>query len=191
MTLDKKTVSLLQTELTRLADITAKIMEYEHMSLDIIGEAMVERFQYKKILSDMHDEYLPQLQKTNQHIVLNLVGESMTRMDKDMCIQVVHNIFSNFIKYAGIGSTLYCQYEKDESFYILRFSDDGVGIPPGEIALVKEKFYRVDKWRTRDDTLSMGIGLSIIERIAKIHGGTFEIKNNTPKGVIVEIRIKR
>ena len=63
MTLDKKTVSLLQTELTRLAAITGKIMEYENLAHDIIRETRVERFSVRKILSDIRAEYVPQLQK--------------------------------------------------------------------------------------------------------------------------------
>lgn len=191
MTLDGKTVSLLKTELTRLADITAKIMEYENLAHDIIRETNVEKFSMRKVLQDIREEYLPQLQKTGQDILFDLPGDTMIRMDKDMCIQMIHNIFSNFIKYAGANSQLLCHYEKNSQYYFFSFRDNWVGIPIDEIGLVKEKFYRVDKGRTRDDTLSMGIGLSIIERIARIHGGSLEISNNTPSGVIVAVRIKR
>jgi signal transduction histidine kinase len=191
MTLDNKTVSLLQTELARLANITARIMEYENLAHDIIREAHVERFSVKKILSDIRDEYIPQLRKWEQEIVFDLPNDTMTRMDGDMFIQIVHNIFSNFIKYAWTGTTLRCKYEKTRKFYIFTFSDDWYGIPEDEINLVKEKFYRVDKWRTRDDSMSMGIWLSIIERIARLHGGWLEIRGNSPKWVIVEIQIER
>lgn len=100
MNLDSKTVSLLQTELARLADITARIMEYENLAHDIIREAHVERFSVKKILSDIRDEYVPQLRKLDQDIIFDLPNDTMTRMDRDMFVQIVHNIFSNFIKYA-------------------------------------------------------------------------------------------
>ncbi len=191
MKLDNKTVSLLQTELSRLADITARIMEYENLAHDIIREAHVERFSVRKALTDIREEYLPQLQKSGQEIELLLPNDTMTRMDPDMFIQVVHNVFSNFIKYAGDGSRLTCKYEKAWESYIFTFADNGSGIPADEINLVKEKFYRVDKWRTRDEKMSMGIWLSIVERIARLHGGGLEIRKNEPTGVIVEIRIRR
>lgn len=63
----------------------------------------------------------------------------------------------------------------------IEFSDDGIGIPENEISLVKEKFYRIDKSRTRDSNMSMGIGLSIIDHIVRIHDGSLEIVNNTQK----------
>lgn len=124
MTLDGKTVSLLKTELTRLADITAKIMEYENLAHDIIRETNVEKFSMRKVLQDIREEYLPQLQKTGQDILFDLPGDTMIRMDKDMCIQMIHNIFSNFIKYAGANSQLLCHYEKNSQYYFFSFRDN-------------------------------------------------------------------
>jgi len=80
---------------------------------------------------------------------------------------------------------------KNKESYLFSFADNGIGIPENEIEFVKEKFYRIDKSRTRDTDMSMGIGLSIVDRIAKLHGGTLEIAKNTPEGVIVKIKIKR
>jgi signal transduction histidine kinase len=90
-------------------------------------------------------------------------------MDESMYIQIVHNIFSNFIKYAGIDTHLICTYKKNEESIELGFHDDGIGIPQSDIGFVKEKFYRVDTARNRDNH-SMGIGLSIVEHIMRIHG---------------------
>ena len=93
----------------------------------------------------------------------------MTRIDESMFTQIVHNIFSNFIKYSGLNTTLICRYEKNDTNVILSFTDDGVVISESDLPYVKEKFYRVDTGRTRTDK-SMGIGLSIIEHIMRVHG---------------------
>lgn len=98
----------------------------------------------------------------------HLPTNTMTRMDKNMCIQILHNIFSNFLKYAGEKTTLRCLYEKEDDGYVLMFVDDGKGIATSELPYVKEKFYRSDKSRTQKDG-SMGIGLSVIDQIAKLH----------------------
>lgn len=98
-----------------------------------------------------------------------------------MFIQILHNVFSNFIKYAGHGTQLTCTYIRTKNAIQITFHDDGIGIPESEISLVREKFYRIDKSRTRDTNMSMGIGLSIIDHIVRIHDGSLEIKNNTPK----------
>ncbi len=95
-----------------------------------------------------------------------------------MFIQILHNVFSNFIKYAGNNTILICKYIRTKDYIQIIFNDNGIGIPESEISLVREKFYRIDKSRTRDKNMSMGIGLSIIDHIARIHDGSLDIKNN-------------
>lgn len=68
MTLDTKTIPLLQNELTRLTTITEKIMEYEHLTHHYTDDIHVERFAVKKQLEIIAHEYLPQLEKSNQKI---------------------------------------------------------------------------------------------------------------------------
>ncbi len=186
--LDTRTIWLLQSELARLTEITGQVMEYESMMRETYTTIDVERFSLKHVLEDLVASYLPQLQKNEQSISLHFGRESMIRMDRNMCIQIVHNIFSNFIKYAWMGSHLLCSFERTENSYILTFADDGIGIPDSEIDYVKEKFYRVDKGRNQEDK-SMGIGLSIIDRIAHLHRGSLRVEKNHPSGVkfIVEM----
>ncbi len=80
-----------------------------------------------------------------------------------------------------MNTTLQCEYIRNKDTVSIKFSDNGIGIPEDEINLVKEKFYRVDKSRTRDSMMSMGIGLSIIDHIVRIHDGNLDISNNFPK----------
>lgn len=112
-------------------------------------------------------------------------------MDKSMFIQILHNIFSNFIKYAGTKTQLTCSYVRTKESIEISFHDNGIGIPESEISLVREKFYRIDKSRTRDKNMSMGIGLSIIDHIVRIHDGSLSIRNNTPRGLSLVIILPR
>jgi signal transduction histidine kinase len=190
MKINNDTLPLLQHELTRLTTITGKILDFEVLTHDIFEKVTVERFSLKKITEKIILEYLPQFQKKKQSVKLELPHDTMIHMDQGMYIQILHNIFSNFIKYAGRETELLVSLIKSEKEYVLTFSDNGVGIPDEELAFVKEKFYRVDKARTGSDK-SMGIGLSIIDRIARLHRGSLSIEKNLPHGVIVRIRIAR
>lgn len=156
MTLDTATVDLLQSELERLTQITGRIMDYESLTHDVFDQVKVERFSLRKITEDIILEYAPQLTKNHQKTIIRFPTDTMTSMDKGMYIQILHNIISNFIKYAGEEATLTFVYEKKEKEYTITFSDDGVGIPDDELVFVKEKFYRVNKARTGSDK-SMGI----------------------------------
>lgn len=80
--LNSKTIPLIQSELSRLAQTTEKIMEYESLAQSILSDAHVERFQAKKLLSEIIATYKPQLAKNNQQIILDMGTDSMTLMDK-------------------------------------------------------------------------------------------------------------
>lgn len=165
-------------------------MDFESLTHDIFDQVKVERFSIRKITEEIMQEYIPQLQKKDQSIELRLPSDSMTSMDKNMYIQILHNMFSNFIKYAGESTLLQIQYEKKDKEYIIQFSDNGKWIPDSELEFVKEKFYRVDKARTGSDK-SMGIGLSIVDRIARLHRGSLSVEKNKPKWVRFIVKIGR
>lgn len=190
MTLDKETLPLLQNELLRLTNITGKIMDFESLTHDIFDSVKVENFSLRRITEEIIQEYMPQVQKKQQSIVLKFVGEGMMSMDKNMYIQILHNIFSNFIKYAWDNTILHIGFQKKEKEYIVDFSDNGNWIPDGELLFVKEKFYRVDKARTWTDK-SMWIGLSIVDHIARLHRGSLSVEKNHPKGVKFIVKIGR
>jgi two-component system, OmpR family, sensor histidine kinase BaeS len=157
MSLDTKTVPLLQTELTRLTSITEQIMEYESLTHHVSDDVRVERFDIYSIIDEIIYEYSPQLDRIGQKILFHGNIGSYIRMDKNMFIQILHNIFSNSIKYAGMHTTLDIRYTRQKDATRIEFSDNGIGIPTDEVSLVREKFYRVDKSRTRDSKMSMGI----------------------------------
>jgi signal transduction histidine kinase len=72
----------------------------------------------------------------------------MLSFDEGKFIQLLHNIFSNFVKYAGHNKTLTIQsIEKDEDIHII-FQDNGNGVQKKEVAFIREKFYQVDKSRS-------------------------------------------
>ncbi len=192
MRMDEKLTPLLGKELTRLTDITGQIMAYESLTHNTFQDIRVERFLVPPLIEDIITEYSPQLLKTNQKIVNAVPSHFNMSMDERMFTQILHNIFSNFIKYAGANTTLRISIDRASDYYLLTFADDGAWVPVEEIAFVKEKFYRVDKGRNQQENLgSMGIGLSIIETIARLHHGSCTIESGEKSGFTVRIKIKR
>ncbi len=168
-------------------------MEYEHLTHDIFSDVKVERFDVKNMITQLIEEYRPQLLKTKQSINIKIIdAKFLISMDKSMCIQMLHNIFSNFIKYAGESTILNINIIRWDDMYVFTFEDDGIGVPTEELAFVKEKFYRVDKWRNQSKNIwSMGIGLSIIDTIARLHHGSCIIEKWDKWGFKVKVMIKR
>ena len=84
----------------------------------------------------------------------------------------------NAIAYAGTGVTVTINsFREDEKFYYFSFSDTGVGVPEEHLNRLFERFYRVDKGRSRK-LGGTGLGLAIVKNAALSPGGTIFAKNN-------------
>ena len=107
----------------------------------------------------------------------NLVVEG----NSSLLYSIFRNLTDNAIAYAGTGVTirLTC-FREDDTKYYFSFSDTGVGVPPEHLNRLFERFYRVDKGRSRKMG-GTGLGLAIVKNAVLLHGGTIFAKNN-PKG---------
>ena len=99
-------------------------MDYESLTHDVFDGVQVERFSIKRVTEDIVSEYRPQLLRLGQEIEFHFPTDTMTSMDKNMYIQILHNIISNFIKYSGEKTVLSISYKKDVKEYIFEFSDN-------------------------------------------------------------------
>lgn len=102
--------------------------------------------------------------------------------------QVVINIISNAIKYTPENGSVDIQVIERDETAVLRIKDDGIGIPSEDVLNIFERFYRVDKARTRNMG-GTGLGLSIAKEIVNGHDGTIEIESEFGKGTVVNICI--
>lgn len=106
--------------------------------------------------------------------------------DPDMLAQVMINLMDNAIKYtpAGGSVTVGACLEGDE--IRIDVADTGVGIPADSLPRIFERFYRVDKARSRE-LGGMGLGLAIVKHIIIGHGGSVEVKSNAGKGTVFSL----
>ncbi len=104
---------------------------------------------------------------------------------------IFRNLFDNSIAYAGenIQISLNC-YKEDNKFYYFNFSDNGVGIEEKHINRIFERFYRVDKGRSRK-LGGTGLGLSIVKNAVLFHKGQISAKNLQGKGVSFLFTLKK
>lgn len=140
-----------------------------------------EKFDIVPIFEEIILEYSPKMAHSGQKILKNFSKNEYIFAHPASFSQILHNIFSNFCKYAGKNTTLNCSIIREKNMTILTFADDGVGMKCEEIPLAKEKFFRADTGRNQSGELSMGIGLSIVDRIMVAHNGFMEIAHNSPK----------
>lgn len=106
--------------------------------------------------------------------------------DWDRLEQLLFNILGNAIKYTPDYGKITVYVEKRESNACITVVDTGIGIPEKDLGRVFERFYRVDKARSRQMG-GTGLGLSIAKEIAESHGGTIEAKSEPNKGTEITL----
>ena len=115
---------------------------------------------------------------------------------EDLCIQVhstlfvqaLVNLLDNGIKYSGEGSSIQvCAYKKGEEI-VIEVKDKGIGIPTEHIDRIFERFYRVDRGRSREAG-GTGLGLSIVRHIALLHNGTVEAESHAGEGSVFRLKL--
>ena len=96
---------------------------------------------------------------------------------------IFRNLTDNAIAYAGTGISITARcFREDERFYYFSFSDTGIGVAPEHLSRLFERFYRVDKGRSRK-LGGTGLGLAIVKNAVILHGGTIFAKNNPGGGL--------
>ena len=105
---------------------------------------------------------------------------------EDDLYQITFNLAENGIKYNTPGGTLRISLHKEDDNAVLRFTDTGVGIPEDALGHIFERFYRVDKARSRKSGGS-GLGLSIVRSLVERNGGRINVESTVGKGTMFTV----
>ena len=131
-------------------------------------DRVVQMLQYNAAESDITIEKIYQVD--SQILIL-----------EDDLYQVIFNLVENGIKYNRNGGSLRITLSRDDDNAVISFADSGVGIPNESIEHIFERFYRVDKARSRS-TGGSGLGLSIVRNIVERNNGTITVSSQLNKG---------
>lgn len=108
--------------------------------------------------------------------------------DRDKLEQVLYNVISNAIKYTPNGGKITIKAGRLYSDFFVEVKDNGIGIPEKDLERIFERFYRVDKARSRE-LGGTGLGLSISKSIIDAHGGSIKVSSEAGKGTKVIISL--
>lgn len=114
-------------------------------------------------------------------VTLTAVDPVWVLGDSDRLKQLVLNLMTNAIKYTPRGGHVSFSLAHSENSAVIEVSDSGIGIPPEDIPFIFDRFYRVDKARSRG-LGGTGLGLSIVKWIAQVHGGDVSVTSDVGEG---------
>lgn len=132
---------------------------------------------------------------TSEHTLKTRLDSRIDRVTVDplKLTQVLNNLIDNALKYTPANSNIrieadLCASEQGEDGVEIRVADDGPGIPEVDLPHIFERFYRVEKGRSRERG-GTGLGLSIVKHIATLHGGRVQVDSTLGKGTTFRIWI--
>lgn len=126
-----------------------------------------------------------------KNLGLKLSGKStFIKANEDMIEELIYNLVDNAIKYTPSGGKVSLVIENVDDLDSIKVTDTGIGIPIDEQDRVFERFYTVDKSRSKNP-LSTGLGLSIVKHIVERHDGKIELKSSLGQGTEVIVKLKK
>lgn len=167
---------------------------------DLIDISMIESgemrmsyryFDINPYLEQIVNELKPMSIEKGIDLILHRSADDNLQLfgDKNKLRQVFVNLIQNAIKYTEKGSVeIYIEEEK--KFGLIRVKDTGIGIPEEDINRIFERFYRVDKARSRA-VGGTGLGLAIVKHIIEAHGSKIEVKSKLNEGSEFSFRLKK
>ncbi|MBS7298432.1 MAG: HAMP domain-containing protein [Eubacteriales bacterium] len=182
-------LGIIAQEADRMTRIVRDLLTLSRLDEKRSDPVPPEIIDVQAFVSDIVDRMSISAKQKNQSISykrMNPVGEFVTNRDK--LEQVIVNIISNAIKYTPDGGKIDVYTGKIYSDIYIKVTDSGIGIPKENLPRIFERFYRVDKARSRD-TGGTGLGLAISKQIIEEMGGRISIASEVNKGTEVTVTV--
>nr|WP_279326103.1 HAMP domain-containing sensor histidine kinase [Bacillus sp. FJAT-47783] len=175
---ESRRMSLLSKQLLTLASLDKEEHLLEKKTFDIAAQikqvVMMTEWQWRK-----------------KEIAIDLeLPKILIRADENLLHQVWMNLITNSIKFTNQGGTISIRVAQEDEQCIVEIKDTGIGISKEDLPNIFNRFYKVDKARTRKEGGS-GLGLAISKKIIDLHGGSIRAESELGKGTIFHVHLPR
>ena len=158
------------------------------VKMDKKAEMNVEPVNINALLELLLKRIKPLAVKRNIEVVFESFREVIAEVDEVKLSLAFSNLIENAIKYNNDGGSVYVSLNADHKFFYVKIQDNGVGIPEDCQTQVFERFYRVDKARSRE-TGGTGLGLAITRNAVLMHKGAIKLYSEPGEGTTFTVRI--
>jgi signal transduction histidine kinase len=150
----------------------------------------MERVDVSVLIADIIEETSFAMESRQMTIKNYLPQNIIIHGSSSLLYSIFRNLTDNSINYAGNGTTIEINATQQSDSWRFTFKDNGIGIPSEHQSRIFERFYRIDKGRSRDMG-GTGLGLSIVKNAVLLHGGNIEVSTPETGGLMFEFTLKR
>ncbi len=144
-------------------------------------DAIFDVVEMDRIVDSVIENFSPAAAERRMDIVKNCAAGISTRASAQLLEHALGNILDNAIKYSQEGSSIRVSCSRDGEGVVMEVRDEGIGIPASDLPRIFERFYRVDKARSREMG-GTGLGLAIAKHIVQAHGGRITVESEPGVG---------
>ena len=183
-----KFLSVIASEARRMAKLVTDLLTLSKNDSNK-SKVQLEAFDLGELVKKCQDKLAIEIKKKNHEVKCFVTADvPLVYADKDDIERVVLNILTNSIKYTKDGGEIkiYVGFVYNDAY--IKVFDNGIGIPEEDLNRIFERFYRVDKARSREMG-GTGLGLSIAKDLLDRNGGSIDIKSELGKGTEVVIKV--
>lgn len=168
-------------DLETISRLEAGVLKLNITTFNIV-KLIEEVYEMQQLLASERKMKLAFAQGVDRYIMVNA--------DREKIFQVIDNLVVNAIKYGRDKGTITCDITSIDDLYIIEIKDDGIGIEKEDLPRIFERFYRVDKSRSREQG-GTGLGLSIVKHIIEAHNQRITVKSERNIGTVFSFTLPR
>lgn len=176
------------SEAERLRRTTEKLLDLSRLDDDV--QIVPEPVDVKQVCADALASVMPIAEESGVKIKCDLKEGCVVMATVDDMFHIIFNLMENAVKYNVPGGSVFVTSDMDDENVRITVADTGIGIPEEDRLNIFNRFYRVDKARSRASGGS-GLGLSIVHDSVTAHKGTIAVGQNKPQGSVFIVTFPR
>ncbi len=184
---DIKTLSAkIDKEVNRVVSLIDDMLNLS--KLETTKTPIVEKVDLVAVARDAEESISALARAKNVNIEIS--GEGTVEMEKDHAYELVKNLMENAVRYNEDGGHVFVSVDENADKVTLKVKDDGIGIDEENQSRIFERFYRVNKSRSRE-TGGTGLGLSIVKHVAELYGAKLTLSSTLGAGTEITVSFKK
>jgi two-component system phosphate regulon sensor histidine kinase PhoR len=177
-------------QVDRLATLVQRLLEQAKAES---GEMVLQiaEIDLEEVARPIVASFQPQAAAAGINLELRPMRPAIVEADEHRLSQILVNLVDNALRYTTQGGSVTVGIDVEDGYAVVSVKDTGIGIPYKDLPYVFERFYVVDRSRTRGSERSggAGLGLSIVKHIAEAHGGSVAVRSTLGRGTTFTVRI--
>ncbi len=172
-------------ETTRIINLINDMLNLSRLEAETVISP--EKLSLKEIANEVKESLSPIAEQ--KKVTVKVDGDGMVEMEKEHAVELVKNLTENGIRYNEAGGHVEIKITEVNGKTTLSVKDDGIGIEEEHLSRIFERFYRVNKSRSRE-TGGTGLGLSIVKHVCSLYGAEVAVKSKFGSGTTVTVTFR-